>query len=174
MPAIPALTGENITATYVNNKLDWTAQTKQQTADLTRNAQITFLDSADLVIPLVAGASYSFESNLMYDTAAAADIVIRISYPSGTTGLISNAGSGTAITTATNAINQQASSLSSTSVSLTYGGVATGTILSVNPSGGFTVGVTAGNLVVGFAQATSNASNSLLKQWSWIRLSRTS
>lgn len=172
MVAIPALVGEDITSSYFNQKLDWTAQTVYQGADIIRNAQVTFVDSATLVIPVVSGASYSFESCLMYDTAAAADIVIRISYPSGTTGLISNSGSGTAITTATNPINQQATALSGTSTSLTYGGVATGTILTVNPSGGITV-TTAGNVVIGFAQATSTASNSLLKQWSWIRLSRT-
>jgi hypothetical protein len=171
MVAVPALVGEDITSTYFNQKLDWTAQTKVQTADIIRNAATAFLDSADLVIPVVAGATYSLESCLMYDTAAAADIVIRISYPSGTTGLIANLGSGTAITTTTNAINQQALAVSGTSFSATYGGVAVGTIVTVNPAGGLIV-TTAGNLVVGFAQSVSTASNSLLKAGSWVRLCR--
>jgi hypothetical protein len=172
VPVVPVFVGQKITSTLENNNLDWVAQTVYQSVDLTRNNTTTFLDSFDLVVPVLASASYTFESNLMYDTAAAADVVMRISYPLSTTGLISNGGSGTGITTATNAINQQATSLSSTQITLTYGGVGTGTVLSVCPSGGFTVFTTGGFLTIGFAQSTANASNSLLKKWSWIRLSR--
>lgn len=171
MPVVPVLVGQKLTSTLENNLLDWVGRTVYQSADIVRNNTTTILDSTDLVIPVSVGASYSFESNMMYDTAAAADIVIRLSYPTGTTGLISNAGSGTAITTSTNAINQQATSLSGTSTSITYGGVATGTVLSVTPSGAFSV-TTAGVIYIGFGQSTANASNSLLKKWSWIRVSR--
>lgn len=171
MVAVPVLVGENITVDYVTKKLDWTAQTEYQTVDLTVNNTVTISNSSDLVIPVVAGASYAFESCLLYDTASGPDIKIQISYPSGTTGLIYNGGSGTAITTASNAINQQATSLSGTSITNNYGGVAAATILAVLPSGGITT-PTAGNLTIGFAQVVATAANTLLKQWSWIRLSR--
>lgn len=171
MPAVPITVGQTITSTAENNFLDWVAQTEYQSADLVVNNSVAFTDSATLVIPMLTGASYSFEANIMYDSPSSADIVIRFSYPTGTTGLISNAGSGTAITTATNALNQQATSLSGTSITQTYGGVATGTVISVTPSGGLSV-TTAGNLVIGFSQSTATATNTLLKKWSWIRLSR--
>lgn len=172
MVAVPALVGEKLTSSYFNGKLDVVAVNKQQTADLTRNNTTTVLDSADLVIPVVAGASYAFESCLMYDTASGPDIAIRISYPSGTTGMIFNGGSGTAITTTTNSINQQATVLSGTSITNNYGGVAAGTIMAVVPMGGITV-ATSGNLTIGFTQVVATASNTLLKAYSWIRLSRT-
>lgn len=164
--------GVDLSSNAIQAYFDQTAKTVQQTADLVRLSQTTFLDSADLVIPVTAGFAYSLQSCLMYDTAAAADIVIRISYPSGTTGLIVNGGSGTAITTATNAINQQATALSGTSLSLTYGGVAVGTILGVTPSGSLFV-TASGNVVIGFAQAVSTASNTLLKKGSFVQMSRT-
>lgn len=171
MPAVPSLVGENITKTYFDTKLNEVGNTKVQAVDIVRLSQTAFLDSTDLVIPVTAGGTYSFESSLVYDTAAAADVVIRLSYPSGTTGLITNYGSGTAITTTTNAINQQALALSGTSFSLTYGGVAVATLMGVNPSGSLFV-TTSGNLIIGFAQAVSTASNSLLKAGSWARLCR--
>ena len=171
MVAVPILVGEDITVTYLTNKLDWTAQTKQQTADLTVNNTTSFTTSADLTIPVIA-ASYSFEACIMYDTASAADFALQITYPSSTTGLIANNGSPTSITTATNAINQQATALSGTSITLNYGGVAAGTIMAVLPSGAITVAI-AGNLVIGFSQVTATAANTLLKRYSWIRLSRT-
>lgn len=171
MVAVPVLVGEDITVDYFTKKLDWTIQAQRQTVDLTVNNATTISDSADLVIPVVAGASYAFDSCLMYDTASGPDIAIRISYPSGTTGLIYNGGSGTAITTAANAINQQATSLSGTSMTTSYGGVAAGTIMAIVPAGGISV-TTAGNLTIGFAQVVATAANTLLKKWSWIRLSR--
>lgn len=171
MPAVPVTVGQTITSTTENNVLDWVAQTEYQSADLVRNNTVAFLDSATLVIPVIAGATYAFESNLMYDTPSTADIVIRFSYPSGTTGLISNAGFLTSVTTNTNAMNMQATSLSSTSITQSYGGVATGTVLSITPSGGISV-TTAGSFVIGFGQSVATATNTLLKQWSWIRLSR--
>lgn len=171
MPAVSVTVGQTITSSLENFLLDSVAQTEYQSADIVQNNTVGFLDSGTLVIPVLVGAAYSFESNLMYDSPSSADIVIRFSYPSGTTGLISNAGSGTAITTATNALNQQATSLSGTSITQTYGGVATGTVISVTPSGGISV-TTAGNFVIGFGQGTATATNTLLKKWSWIRLSR--
>lgn len=172
MVAVPTLVGEKLISTSFDKKLDWTAQTESQTADLTRNNTTAFLDSADLVIPVLAGASYDLDSRLFYDTASGPDIAIRISYPSGTTGLIANNGSPTTISTATNAINQQATALSGTSITFNYGGVAAGTIMTVFPGGGITV-VNNGNLIIGFSQVVATASNTLLKQYSRIRLSRT-
>lgn len=171
MPAVPVTVGQTITSSLENALLDWVDQTEYQSVDIPIISQVTFTDSATLTIPVLVGA-YALDSNILYDTVAAADIIIRFSYPSGTTGWISNGGSGTAITTATNAINQQATTLSGTSITQTYGGVASGTILAVRPAGGFTV-TTPGNFVIGFSQGTSTASNTILKKWSWISLRRT-
>lgn len=171
MVATPILVGEDITNTYLTQKLDETARKKYQSVDLPIISQTTFTDSGDLVFPVTAGFSYALESCLIYDTASGPDISIRLSYPTGTTGLIYNGGSGTAITTASNAINQQATSLSGTSLINNYGGVAAGTFIAVLPSGGFTV-TTSGNVTVGIAQVVSTASNTILKRWSWLCLAR--
>jgi hypothetical protein len=171
MPAVPVTVGQIVLAATENNLLDWVDQTEYQSVDLPQISSTGFVDSATLIIPLVAGGVYVLNSLLYIDTPAAADAVIRFSYPTGTTGLISNGGSGTAITTATNAINQQATALSGTSATQTYGGVAAGTILEVKPSGGFTV-ANAGNLVVGIGQVVSTATNTILKKWSSISLKR--
>lgn len=173
MVAVPILVGEDITVVYLTQKLDWTAQTEYQTVDLSIISQTTYTDSGDLVIPVIAGASYSLESVMLYDTASGPDISIRFSYPTGTTGLISNNGQLTTVTsgTTTNPINLQATSLSGTSAIFNYGGAAGGTFVTASPSGGISV-TASGNLVVGLAQVVSTASNTILKRWSWIRLAR--
>jgi hypothetical protein len=171
MPAVPILVGEDITVAYLTQRLDETAKNKYQSVDLTVNNSVVISNSVDLVIPMLASASYIFESCLFYDTASGPDIAISIAYPVNATGLIYNGGSGTAITTAVNPINQQATSLSGTSLVTNYGGVAAGTIMTVWPSGGITT-TGAGNLTIGFAQVVATAANTLLKKWSWIRLSR--
>jgi hypothetical protein len=171
MVAVPILVGENITDSYLTQKLNDTAFKKYQTIDFPIISQITYSDSADLVIPVTAGASYTLETCLISDTASGPDISVRFSYPSGTTGLIASNGQITTAAGSTNAINLQATSLSGTSVAFNYGGSAAGTFVAATPAGGFSV-TNSGNFTVGIAQVVSTASNTILKKWSWICLAR--
>ena len=170
---VPWLAGQDFTPTFFNATIDNALSVKYQTADTIRNATTTYLDSTDLVLPLLANAAYTFDCCIFYDTSAAADCKIRFTFPASTAALIVPwASTNTANTTATNTINQQASVPVSNIIEFTLSGVASGTIMSARPSGWINVSTTAGNLVIGHAQNTSSAVNTLLKKGSWITLSR--
>lgn len=170
---VPALAGQNLTPTFFNTTIDNALSAKYQTVDTARNATTTYLDSTDLVIPLLANAAYTLDCCIFYDTSTAADMKLRFSFPASTAALIVPwASTNVANTTATNTINQQASVPASNIIEFTLSGVASGTIMSARPSGWINVSTTPGNLVVGHAQNTSTAVNTLLKSGSWITLTR--
>lgn len=168
----PVLAGQNLTADFFNTSIDNARSMKYQKTDLTRNNTTTYLDSTDLVIALVAGAAYTFEGLFFYDTSATADIKIRITLPTGAVSLISPWSSGTGISATANPLNQQAVADVSDVNEWIAGGVAIGTLMSIRPVGWINVTGAAGNLTVGFAQNTASAVNTLLKQGSWIALTR--
>jgi hypothetical protein len=168
----PMAPNQNMTAPFFNDSIDNARTIKYQAADSIRNNTILFLDSTDLTAPMVALASYIFEGYFFYDTSATTDIIIRLRAPIASALLISQWGSGTGITTATNSINMGAVS-GITTVDLVYGGVSSGTIMSVNPRGWIsTLGDTTGGFVVAHSQNVAAAGNTLLKQGSYFTLAR--
>jgi hypothetical protein len=170
---VPFLAGQDATPTTFNAAIDNALSTKYQTADTIRNATTTYLDSTDLVLPLLANAAYTFDSCLFYDSSTTADVKIRLSLPAGSAALIVPwASTATANTTSTNAINQQASVPASNIIEFAMPGIGSGSIMSARPSGWINVSTTAGNLVIGHTQNTSSAVNTLLKKGSWITLTR--
>lgn len=170
---VPFLAGQDLTPAAFNAAIDNALSVRYQTADTIRNNTTTYLDSTDLVIALSANAAYTLDCCILYDTSATADAKIRFSFPASTVALIAPwASTNTANTTATNTINQQASVPVSNIIEFTLSGVASGTVMSARPAGWINVAGTAGNLVVGHAQNTASAVNTLLKSGSWISLTR--
>lgn len=172
MPLNPLLAGQDLTTTFFNASIDNARSMKYQKTDITRNNTTTYLDSTDLVLPVLANAAYTFEACFFYDTSAAADAKIRLTLPASAAALIAPWSSGTGITTATNALNQQGAAPVSNVVEWVVGGVATGTIVTIRPAGWINISATAGSLTIGFAQNTASAVNSLLKTGSFFIVSR--
>lgn len=172
MPLFPLLAGAELTATFFNDSIDNCRSVKYQTADQTRTSSTTYLDSTSLVMPVVANGVYQFDSCLFYDTSATADVKIRMTLPAGSAALVAPWSSGTGISGTANSINQQGAAPVSNVLEWVAGGVATNTVMSIRPVGWINIGGTAGNLVIGHAQNTSSAVNTVLKQGSWIAVSR--
>lgn len=169
----PLLAGADFTNDFFNDSIDNARSIKYQFSDGVRNNTTTYLDSTDLTAALVASGVYVFDSCFFYDSSTTADIKIRLSLPASSGALIAAWGStNTANTTSTNTINQQGIGPTSSIVEFTFSGAGSGTIMSARPSGFISVAGTAGNIVVGHAQNTASAVNTLLKAGSYFTLGR--
>lgn len=166
------LAGQDLDDAFFNTSIDNARSVKYQKTDITRNNTTTYLDSTDLVVPVLANAAYTFESCFFIDSSTTADAKVRLSVPTGSAALIAPWSSGTGASTNTNAINQQAAAPVSNVVEWIVGGIGTGTVMSLRPVGWINISTTAGSLVIGFAQNTASAINSLLKTGSFFAITR--
>ena len=164
MPLFPVTAGADLTATLFNSTVDNAGVMAYQGADSTPvNNSTTLVASTYLTIPVVANGFYTYEDNILYDTSATANFQYLIVCPNfSTNGPISRVAISTAGTLTLNA---------DTSLSTAAGGGGVGTVRAVRRSGLLSIGVV-GNVSIQFAQNTANASNTLLKIGSWIRLTR--
>ncbi|MGH3942512.1 MAG: hypothetical protein ACRDTG_28590 [Pseudonocardiaceae bacterium] len=172
MPRSPILAGEEALASRINNALDDVGRTVHQTTEPIRNNQTSYLDSTSLVLPVEANATYVLNSLIVYDSATAADIKIRFSLPAGGSARLAKWGQDVGATGVSGSINVSVSDDVADVVEFTYGGLGVGTMVSAKPSGLIIVGGTAGNVTVGFAQNTANASVTTLRLGSSMSLAR--
>lgn len=168
----PLLAGQDLTAQFFNDSIDNARSVKWQTADIPRTNTTTYLDSTDLVIPVLANAAYTFDSCFFYDSTTTADVKIRLTLPASAAALIAPWSAGTGASSNTNTINQQGAGPVSNVVEWQAGGIGTGSIMSIRPVGWINIAGTAGTLVIGFAQNTAAAVTTLLKKGSWFAISR--
>lgn len=169
----PAIDFQQLQATFFNGSIDRMRSTAYQTIDLTVNDTTTYTDSTDLSIPIDPNSDYIFESCLLYDTSATADAKLKINFPFANPALIAPWSSGTAITTATNSLNQQGVDAPAfLTIEFACGGVASGTIMSIRPAGWFHNDSVTGPLFISITQNTATAVNTILKQGSWIAITR--
>lgn len=139
-----------------------------QGTDQTRNNSTTFLSSTDLILPVGQNINYILESQLIVDSGTTPDVKWNFSIPSGASLRLSGWNAGTGDTATQTGIIHDAND--STTFASEGGG--SGVMITCRPGGRLAVGNTAGSLTVQFAQNTANASNTILKAGSWIRLSR--
>lgn len=172
---VPMVPNQDLRAEFFNDSIDNMRSTAYQTADVSiTNDAINFKASADLVIPnLVGGAEYIFESCLFYDTNSTADILINIKLPFIGLAMIAPWYSGSAITGSTNNINQQGQGASTaTVVQFVAGGIAAGTVMCVRPVGWIRMSTSSGPLSIEFGQNAASTTGTILKQGSWIAITR--
>lgn len=144
----------------------------RKTADQTVTSTTSVMD-ADLIVPVVAGATYTIEGRISYATTAAADFVAQRLIPTGSVFCeFSTSGLSGAFTTDSGQVRMV--SLNSNSVgpvgfSFDAGGTSTSTII----LGGFlTTGANAGNFQFNWGQLVSTAANTTVFQNSYIVLRR--
>jgi hypothetical protein len=164
MPLVPFFAGQDATSTTLNAAFD-IIQTAYQGADSTPvNNSVVLAASTYLTLPVAASGFYIYESMILYDTNATADFQHLIVLPvGGTNGNLSRLTANTASTLTYNA---------DTSLSTASGGVASGTILACERTGLISIAGAVGNVSIQFSQNTATAVNTILKQGSWIRLTK--
>lgn len=133
----------------------------------------TYTADGVLTVPLAAGATYLWDGFVAYTTLAAAGINMRWSY-SGTAGSGSSytpgAVSGSAGTTTDIAPVRSGAANYGTGQAI-LGGNGTSSQMTARPAGSITTS-TAGNLFFEYAQNTSNATATVIRAGSWVRVQR--
>lgn len=167
-PSISA--GQRITAGLLTSMLPVVAV---KTINQAVTSSTTFVNDNELLLPVIANATYLFDGFIDYDGPFGpnvADIKLDWTLPSGATlrwGPLGNA---------SNDINQKYSSNTTlTGTALTAGTYGTGgTHTALSPRGYLTVGGTAGTAQLKWAQNVSSATATTVYAGSWIRLQRQS
>jgi hypothetical protein len=167
---VPMAGQQDLTAAFFNTSIDNMRSVAYQTADVSVNNTVVRQDSTDLTLPALGTAEYIFESCIFYDTNSTANAVIQLNFPFVDTYI---AGWLSFTSVATNPIYQQAiPGVGIQTLSLVAGGVASGTVMSIRPTGWIRCYGASGNIFISFTQNTATAVNTTLKQGSWIALTR--
>lgn len=166
------LAGQKLRASELND----IGITAYCTTDVTKNANTTLGDVTGMSVSLAANAQYAVDGWLYWQSNPTADIKFGWTVPSGTTGFWSIIGPrvDTAPVAGSERINHTDYGTVATSSTLSAAGddEFTGTVfISAVPHCYFTT-TNAGTLQLQFAQNTSNASNTIIKTGSWMRVTR--
>lgn len=165
MPLVPFTAGSRLTAATLNAALD-VNRTVIQTADQFKTADTVLVNSTTLTLPVVTNAWYDFSATLFYTASTVGDFKLNVAMPSGAA-IVIGTWCATASVTATNttiAVDAL------TVPSYNAGGLGTGTIMTLRPTGAILTGATAGSITIQFAQAASDAATTTLKAGSTMRL----
>jgi parallel beta-helix repeat protein len=142
---------------------------RYKTADQSVTASTTLVDDVDLTFPAVVGEVWEIDGLLFVDGATTGDITVRVAAPSGMSGYWRALGCA--------ASNTSASAASMVPGGVVFNGNATigalgaGVISTVKIEGLLIVG-TAGNVVVRWAQGTSDPTATIVKAGSYLRARR--
>lgn len=159
------LSGQDLTADILNAGLPYTVW---KTGNTTRTSNTTLADDPDLILALVANASYSFDMFLPVTGAAigTGDIKVAVNY-SGTSGGGTWEGFGMA-TTAVTSYHSAGQSLGVNAQAYGINGLSFGALR----ISGMIFTTTSGNLSLQWAQQTSNATGTNLRVGSYLRVFR--
>jgi hypothetical protein len=171
--AITFTAGQKLTAAALNALVPLEAQLS---SDQSKVSNTTFADLADLTIAVAANATYELTGLFIATSAAnaAGDVKYRFSYPANATMTLTGPGPHNSLASGSQADGEWFYVLldtASPTADIPYGASIAGAAAIIN--GKLVVGATAGDLVVGWAQQSSNASATVFKAGSYIRLRRT-
>lgn len=127
----------------------------------------TLANDTELLIPLVANATYLFEAYLIYDGIAAADFKIAFTGPASSTGVYAAFGpqSGVSLTS----MNSNAANLGG---ALNLANNAVNSAMCARPSGYIATAASTGNLQLQWAQVATNATATRVFVGSWLKATR--
>lgn len=172
----PTVGGDNGTwGTELNTALDLLNSITRgvvKTADESLTSNATLQNDDDLVLPVVASATYIVEWSLVTDGALAADFKYSFTGPASATMTWESVGILTTDTTATAA--RGATDNATIGTVQTHGTILAGTNSRIDGRGVLTVSTTAGSLQLQWAQNTSTASATRCRAGSWLRATRIS
>ncbi|MFF2331860.1 MULTISPECIES: hypothetical protein [unclassified Streptomyces] len=167
MPYPPVLAGDLITASLLTSLMPLEAL---KTADESRASSATMANDAELSIPVVANAKYQVQGYLIYsqNLAASATTGIKIGWsaPTGASLLWTSGGTdGPTSLTGQDVTSQTIAATRSLPSNL-------GTFMTGIPFGTLTTVGAAGTFTLQWAQVASNATPTIVRASSWIRLRR--
>lgn len=150
------------------------------TAIMTTNVTVTnstsFSNATGLTFDLAANATYAFEAWLLYTAISTADLKVRPGPPSGGTGYWSLIGAVHDQTpvASTEWVNYGAWQVSDLGTSRNVAGDTAGTALMVALMHGFVTTTTAGAQQVLVSQRAAQATGTIVRAGSWLRVTRVS
>jgi hypothetical protein len=142
---------------------------KRSAADESVVSSTVLQNDDDLVVSVVASATYLVQWHLRTDGATgAADLKYAFTGPAGATMVWSSLGLDVGAATNVAPISQDVLTLTTT---INHGTIGVGTVAHVRGSGILVVSTTAGSLQTQWAQATANATATrvLANSWLWAR-----
>lgn len=143
----------------------------RKTGDTTVNNSAAPANDPHLFAAVVANATYTFETFLIYDSVGAtADFKNAFTSPAGSTLIWAPNALSSSATTRTDAIDMKQVNASGTSN--TSGTVAGSSTLIISPKGILRTAGTAGTLQLQWAQGSATVENTVLHTDSWMRVER--
>lgn len=138
-----------------------------KTAVQSKASTTTLANDNELLVPLVANATYQFEAYLIYDGTSAADFKIAFTGPASSTGVYAAFGpqSGVSLTS----MNSTAANLGG---ALNLANNAVNSAMCARPSGYIKTAASTGNLQLQWAQVASNATATRVFDGSWLKATR--
>jgi hypothetical protein len=149
----------------------------RKTADTSVASNVTPATDPHLSIAVVASAIYEVEGVLFFTSTAAGStpaVKVAINAPASATGFWSAVGPASASTADPDTVRTVATAIGTANRTFGISLITSGT----NPAIGFhikgmaEIAGTAGNITVDWSQANSSATATVLKQYSWLRLTR--
>lgn len=146
------------------------------TADTTVNNTVTLVDVTGMSVTGASNAAYTWEAQIFYSAAAAADLRFRLVVPNGAQALISNGSLAQSVVSGTSGSIDKGTTAGNSDVPL--GATGTGTKLAAKLEGWIVMPDVCGTantpmtIKTQMAQVTADASNAVVYQNSWMRLSR--
>lgn len=156
---------QKLTAALLNPLVPLTAL---KTADESIASSTALQADNELTLALPASAQYTLDVMLFYTASASGELKLGFTFPSGC--VVHLAGVGYVLSGSFTIDLTSQLSMTSGTTSLSYEG--SGATTSVSLRGTVLNGVTAGNLQLIWAQNTSNATATVVKAGSWLRLIR--
>lgn len=146
------------------------------TADVTVSNTTTLANATGLAIPLAANATYGLDGWLHWTSNPTADIKFQFSVPSGATGWWAGTGppAGQVPVSGSERINYVDFGSVALTAALAFAGddEFTSTVYISAIPRGYIVTTNSGTLQLRFAQNTANASSTILRRGSWLRVTR--
>lgn len=133
------------------------------------NASTVLVNDPVLVGAVDTGATYMWEAGIFYDSSTTADIKFAFTTP--TFSAMRWSGVGLATTAAGNEGDMRNATVAVSGTSTQFGGIGVGTIIFAKIEG-FIVTTAAGNIQLQFAQQTSDATNTTIRNGSYLRIWR--
>lgn len=138
----------------------------RKNADEVINNSVTLQNDNDLLAALPTAGTFMFDLDLVYSATTVADIKITLTWPAGATATWTAIGPATGNTGSSGDANFGAVTASGTTA--VFGGIGAATFLPLRVSGEITMGGTAGNLQLQWAQQNLEATNTTM--WATSRM----
>lgn len=139
---------------------------KSMLSDVTKNNSTAFVDVTDLQVELSASRAYAVDATLFYESATAADARVQFTLPAGATIRLAVP----ALSTGTTFTNGNLEAAVTTSAYVSIGGAGAAVPIHAQVRAVVTTVDASGLLTLQWAQDTANASNTILRSGSWLRI----